>query len=439
GYSSFNLGNTTRSVVVAVSGNITQSTGGIITETGTGIQQLLLNGASEQQINIKGQINNQVIFARNSVSNARLLSSLSLPYILQLTKGNIISTEDNLLIIQSGCSIKVDSLSDLSFIDGPLKKLGLANSEFLFPIGTSGKMRWASLSAATGNYTVEYNRSNPRIISNSYASGIDHISAIEYWKITGDGTATVKLSFNDPGSGGVTDLSHLRVARLQNNIWQNTGNTDFRGTPGSNGWVSSSAASGFSAENNFFALASANSQENPLPIIFLAFKVSVFNNEILFNWKVGKDHSVTTFELQESNDNKQYRTIYSCKALAGLTDYSYSMHSKQDRAEYYRVKAMDIDGSAISFSKINYLQQKENSLTMNTVNVANNLNMRVMIKETRRVEFVIYNTLGQLLKKLQMDVYKGTTNLTIMVNDLPSGVYTLSMMGGGDQLATFQF
>lgn len=439
GAATFNLGNTTRSVVAGIGGDFSLSAKGTITETGTGIQQLLLNGTTEQQLNIGGQIINQIIFVKSSISHARLLSPLSLAYALHLRQGNIITTNTNLLILQNNCLIQADSISDESFINGPVKKEGLFNSSFMFPVGKDGKMRWLELVSATGDFTIEYFNNNPKLINNTMGPGIDHISGIEYWNISGGNSAIVKLSFNDPNSGGVTALAQLRVARLQTNIWQSAGNTDFKGTPGTNGWVSSFAASGFSAGSRLFALASAIGQENPLPVFFRQFIVSTTNNKSIFKWKVDKDHSAAAFELQESTDNLNYHTIYTCGATPLLTDYSYQSEIVQSAKKYYRVRAIDKDASTYYFSKIFFVNGKPQILAMNTINVSSFLNLRIMISSARRVEIVIYNAAGYLQKKIQMDVQKGSLDLQIMVADLPAGNYMCSMLYENEKLASFKF
>ncbi len=439
GHAVFNLGNTTRSVVLGVAGNINLSAGGKITETGTGVQQLLLNGHTEQQLNIQGQIVNQIALTCDGMSHVKLLSSLSLPYALHLRRGNIISSNTNLLVLESSCVIQADTLSDQSFIDGPVRKEGLLNSSFLFPVGKSGKMRWLELLSATGNFTVEYFNANPRLISNTVGVGIDHISGIEYWSISGGSSAVLKLSFHDPNSGGVTELSQLRVAQLQAGIWQNAGNTDFRGTPGTNGWVSSSAASGFSAESHLFALASAIVQENPLPVFFRDFIINTTNNKMVFKWRVDKDHNAIRFELQESDNGRDYHTIYTCEAMPGVTEYYYQSEIPQTTKKYYRVRAIDKDASIYYISKVFFVKGNLQILAMNTINVKSFLNLRVMMSTARRVEFVIYNAAGYLQKKIQMDLQKGSLDLQIMVVDLLPGNYVCSMFSENERLASFKF
>jgi hypothetical protein len=143
-----------------------------------------------------------------------------------------------------------------------------ATAKFLFPVGKGNAQRWLSLTQATGNYTVEFFRENPRLISSLYDANLHHISSIEYWSVEADGTpaaqAQVKLSFNDPNSGGVTNLVALRVAQYIGGTWVSQGNVTTGGTAGSHGFVSSLMLNSFTATTKYFALASSSESFNPL-------------------------------------------------------------------------------------------------------------------------------------------------------------------------------
>lgn len=440
--STLNLGNTARNVVLAVGGNITQLSTGLITESGTGTQQILLNGSGEQQLNIQGQVLNQVSLVKNGPGDARLLSHLTLPFLLSLRRGNIISANDAMLMLLPECSVSADTLSSDSYVDGPLRKMGLAGSSFMFPVGARNYLRWLQLVNATGDFTVQYFRSDPTQVSKIVGNGIHHISAIEYWDVAGDNSATaaIKLSFSDPQSGGVTDVSHLRVAKLTNGEWTNAGNTDFRGAPGSNGWVSSSAAGGFSAENNFFALASAISQENPLPFSEIKLAANRARGKLFFLWEADADDATKHFELQESADNNQYRCIYTCPALPGKTGYRYEMDDTITITKYYRIKAKGEDPTNEHLSKtVKLTPEQKQSFSMNTLYVRNHLNLRISIMENKRLDFMLYNMAGHALKKVTMNIQKGTTNLKIPVTELPPGAYFLVILNGYNRLFTSKF
>lgn len=264
----FNLGSAAYNTVVQVGKHFIQSKG-IITENDNGLPVIEMNGASSQHITVAGSINNSVAFKVNNPAGVVLQTPLSLPYKLELTNGQVITSATNLLTLQAGCTVKADTLSSASFINGPLKKEGLMSTDqFLFPVGKGNAQRWLSLTNATGNYTVEFFSTSPQLMSNTYHATIHHISSIEHWAITADPSpapqAQVKLSFNDPNSGGITELSALRVAHLSGGAWTNAGNTGSMGSPGSNGFVTSQLLYSFSTTAQYFTLASTSASFNPL-------------------------------------------------------------------------------------------------------------------------------------------------------------------------------
>lgn len=263
----FNLGSSANTVV-QINKHFIQ-TAGVITEDDNGLPVIELNGSSSQSVTASGSISNSIAFKVNNPAGVTLQTALSLPYKLELVQGKVATSAINLLTLEAGCTIQADSLSSLSFINGPMQKRGLlATGQFLFPVGKGNSLRWLSLTNATGNYTVEFFRDNPKLMSNTYSAIIHHISSIEYWGITADvlpaPQAQVKLSFNDPNSGGITDLPSLRVAQLTGGVWTSAGNTGHMGTPGSNGFVTSDTISSFGSSAQYFTLASTSASLNPL-------------------------------------------------------------------------------------------------------------------------------------------------------------------------------
>jgi hypothetical protein len=266
-----NLGNAARSLVTVVNRHLIQSATGVIGETGTALPEIVFSGNTMQQIDCKGIIKDNVAVKMNSAVGATLMSPWSLPYKLTLAKGKIITSGANVLKLLSNCSIAADTLSDNSFIDGPLRKEGLSSAaQFLFPVGKGNTMRWLVLKNASGNFNVEYVNSNPQLISNTYGTGISYIAQAGYWTILADAsplaTASVELSFNGPNSGVGTNLATARVARLDNGVWLNYGNVAFTGTAGSRGSVVSNNLTTWSATPDHFVLGSSVPVEGPLAL-----------------------------------------------------------------------------------------------------------------------------------------------------------------------------
>jgi hypothetical protein len=232
----------------------------------------VLGGTIDQQIDCKGIIKDSVVIKMNNTAGATLTSPWSLPFKLNLVNGKITTSAVNILRLLPGCSIAVDSTSNNSFIDGPLRKEGLSNTtRFIFPVGKHGVLRWLQLKNATGHFNVEYFDNNPQAVSNSYGAGISQISPTGYWTIQADAnpspSASIELSFNGLNSGVGTDLATAKVAKLNNNIWMNYGNTAFTGTAGSRGSVVSNTVASWSALPDSFTLGSSVLAGGPLALV----------------------------------------------------------------------------------------------------------------------------------------------------------------------------
>ena len=262
----FNLASQPNSNTIFIKGDLTQ-TAGTITETSTGLPAIELNGTVNQKITLNGAIVNSVDVKINNMAGITLLSGLVLPYHLNLING-IVNTNSFLVTLPAGCGLQADSLNNNSFINGALRKEGLAATDhFLFPVGKDITQRWLELKNATGNYTVEFFKANPNTLATVVGTGIHHTSSIEYWSIKADASpapaASVELSFDNVNSGGVTDMATLRVAQLVSGVWTNMGNSSTTGTAGSSGSVVSNPINMFDPSVRYFTLASSDEFQNP--------------------------------------------------------------------------------------------------------------------------------------------------------------------------------
>jgi hypothetical protein len=268
----FNLGNSTRKLVTVVNRNLVQSPTGVISKTGTALPELVLGGTSNQQIDCKGIIKDNIAVKINNAAGATLTSPWALPYKLSLVNGKITTSAVNILRLLPGCSIVADSTSENSFIDGPLRKEGLSGaSQFLFPVGKNRITRWLELKNASGNFNVEFFDSNPEQISKNYGAGIVSLSQTGYWVIRSDASpspsAAVELSFNGISSGMGADLSYGRVAKLSNNVWLNYGNTAYTGSAGFRGSIVSNNVAVWSPVADSFALSGNTPANGPLALV----------------------------------------------------------------------------------------------------------------------------------------------------------------------------
>ena len=262
-----NVSSGIRNLVVQVNGDIISDSNSYITESGTAYGKIVLSGKSEQLLDIRGKIEQQVSLVVNNSSGVGLINPLEIETILELKKGKLITDHTNPLVIRNSGQIMSDSLLQDTYVDGPvIIESIIPRAHTLVPVGKFGLLRWMVLKNWSGEIKTEFIRSDPRLLS-SIMYGVDHISTQGYWKVSNANVSSIggiELSFPDPNFSGVTDLSNLTVARLVNNEWVGQEIIQRKGSAGSNGSVLTGQ---LNLDNeNYLSLASLVAGQNPLPV-----------------------------------------------------------------------------------------------------------------------------------------------------------------------------
>ena len=311
--------------ILRIMGDLYQSSESVITETSNGTPTLELNGQRRQEIAMGGRIINQVVFRMNNAAGCTLRLPLKIPWKLELKQGMMISTASALLILDTICTVIVDS-SKLTgvYIDGPLRKLGLnLEDHFLFPVGKDGNLRWLELKNVTGNYTVEYIHQNPVSIGSNVGPGLDHISKLEYWSVIADGPvndqAKIELSYASGQSGIITDPNYLNVAKFRSLEWEDGGHTSITGNFQQGSVLSGN--SDFSAQ--YYTLGSVLDLENPLPLTIISMEVKEVSDRPVFNWLIDTDDKPDHFNLYEKTEG-QLNLIVRVDAIDRQFRYSWT-------------------------------------------------------------------------------------------------------------------
>jgi hypothetical protein len=329
-----------------IKGDLYQSSVATITETNNGNPWLELNGDRLQQIAMAGHILNQVGFRMNNKAGSSLRLPLEVSWELELDQGAIFSSAAAMLTLSPNCIILVDStMLSGSYIDGPIRKLGLNDQEhFLFPVGSDGNLRWLELKNITGDFIVEYVRRDPADIGNALGSGLDHISKIEYWTVLGQGAqnadSKIELSFASSASGGVTDLNYLNVAKFQSGYWEDGGHTGVTGN-----FIQGSVVSGnadFLATQ--YTLASTVNLSNPLPLTKIDLEIKEVENNTVFAWTFEGPEVADHYDLYEESGGRS-QVIAELKAINLQTHYTWTGQKAMKKGDhYFRVCMVDSHG-----------------------------------------------------------------------------------------------
>jgi hypothetical protein len=428
--------------VLSIRGNIYQSSASVITETSTGNPFMELNGDRLQEVSMAGKILNQVGYRMNNPAGSTLLLPLDIPWELDLKQGAITSSDSAMLILDSGSVTIIDTTRLTGvYVDGPLRKLGLNQDHFLFPVGKNGNLRWLELKEATGNYTVEYLRDNPNLLGNLVGTGLDHISKLEYWSVKSDGLvsnqAKIELSFASDQSGGVTDPNFLNIAKFQSSEWLNAGHTAVTGN--------SIQGSVTSANLDFVAidytLASVVNFENPLPLTNIDLWVKEISDKTVFNWTVETPETPDHFDLFEE-DGSKLTQIAQIKAVDFR--YQYSWTNSQVLSEgnhFFRIRMVDIYGKEYSGNIVLFKKQPENT-RLNWVTQGISPGASLLLIQTDRSELWKYELIsiqGRSIKKGNLKLEEGKNYLSFQGENISTGVYLFRAETPGGKLYSLVF
>jgi hypothetical protein len=429
--------------VMKVRGDLYQFPSAVITESSNGNPFLELNGNRKQEVAMAGLIRNQVGFRLNNTQGAELRMPLTLPWKLDLAEGVMVSSDSALLTLDSGCTILADS-SRLSgtYVNGPLRKLGLNTGDhFLFPVGKEGYLRWLSLHNASGNFTVEYFRSDPSIFGTNLGPGLNHISKLEYWTVQSDGppggNAIIELSFASVPCGGVTDPQYLNIAKFVGALWENAGHSGITGNA-----VQGSVSSGpddFAA--NAYTLASTVNLENPLPLTSIDLKINKISGKITFSWKVDGPEIPDHFDLVELNGTVSNR-ISEVSALPFQMNYTWICNSDLFiGSHYFQIDMVDEHGLRYK-SNIAVLNMKNESISLKWIgksagNVGNLLMVQVYSSDVWSYDLVSIN--GNRVAQGKIKLTGGNNFIRVTPENLSAGYYVFHAVASNGEIYSLLF
>lgn len=178
-----------------------------------------------------------------------------------------------------------------------------------------------------------------------------------------------------------------------------------------------------------------------LPVEMTTFDAFVyqgsFADEVVLNWKTVGESNNYGFEVQRSEDGKNFERIGFVSG-AGSTNtarsYEFRDPDVQVGTYFYRLKQIDTNGS-FTYSEAKEVSVKppdQYQLSQNYPNPFNpKTNIIFRLKEDGRVSIRLYDVLGrEVMTVVDRRMKAGTHKLTIDGSQLPSGLYLYSMKAG---------
>ena len=356
---------------------------------------------------------------------------------LSLQNGKIITSSTSLLTLASTAVIQscmhnysnlpyADIGCDISYIEGPVKKMGLSAEDFIFPVGINGKLRPTAVRNATGDFTAEFVRGDPYLdLGSAMGAGIHHISHLEYWTISGAGNASVEISFFDPNSGGVTDMNALRVARFDGGQWTDQGVSSFLGSPGANGAVTSNQVSAF---GNFTLAGALGYPNNPLPLSSIVLSAITENDKIVLVWTVADEMEYKYYTVEKESGGS-FKPISTTDAMKGVENQQYKAFdpSPSDGENRYRLKLTRKNGEIVYSGVTNVVFKKQRLIAY--PNPAREKIFIKIPKSSSISEIAIVHINGSVIKWLKSS--HNQTTVHVDIQHLASGVYYIRIIQAG--------
>ena len=167
----------------------------------------------------------------------------------------------------------------------------------------------------------------------------------------------------------------------------------------------------------------------PLPITFTSLTGNIRNGQAQLNWTIADEHNVDHYQVEESVNGRQFQSFIQVDA-ASRSSYQTIDAQLHTGANYYRVKAVDIDGK-LTYSKIIRLENSaidqqirvypnpsQGELTLGLNIAAGNYQIRVI------------NAVGQIVFQQPLTHEGGSRSMPLGLPKLNAGIYQVEVRGG---------
>ena len=177
----------------------------------------------------------------------------------------------------------------------------------------------------------------------------------------------------------------------------------------------------------------------PLPVTFTSIKAFRKNDNINIDWKVEQEINVKQFEVEHAGDNTRFKTIFITVPAEGSIskDYFTLDTNPANGINYYRVKAVDLDGKTTYTNVAKLFFEKDNhelSIFPNPV-VDGVINLQLNNMPAGEYVARLKNNQGQtLLEKIIQHNERTKTEIITMDKNWSHAIYVLQIIKPGGRI-----
>jgi hypothetical protein len=164
-----------------------------------------------------------------------------------------------------------------------------------------------------------------------------------------------------------------------------------------------------------------------LDAAILNFTAKLNNSKIDLTWDNPEDLNAV-YEVQRSNDGKNFITIATIQSLQGLDKYMYEDLNPQTGNNYYRLKERNLYTNVETASSIKVVNFNQNSLF--DINVFGNaVYVNVKSKAQKNYTLKIFDVSGKVLA--HQDYFESSET---QLKNLSSGMYIINLISDGENI-----
>lgn len=167
-----------------------------------------------------------------------------------------------------------------------------------------------------------------------------------------------------------------------------------------------------------------------LPVNFGDFYGTIQNNKVFLNFSTEQETNNNRFEIERARLNGAFTVIGKLSPTNTSTrqNYTYTDNPPVAGTYQYRIKQVDNDGK-VSYSKIISLKlvTLSDQIVVFPTLAQTKINFALAVSEPTPLQLIISDTKGRILIHKVQTIDAGANQQTIMVDQLPAGMYYLQV------------
>lgn len=165
-----------------------------------------------------------------------------------------------------------------------------------------------------------------------------------------------------------------------------------------------------------------------LPVKFVSFYATSQNNSVLLSWATAEEKENSHFEIEKSTDGREWKTmgvVFGNGTSSQLNKYSYTDKSTKAATNYYRIRQVDINGTAV-YSVVKVISETKAASSV-SIFASNGKNIVINMNSEARenMQVTVLNSNGQVVNR--QTVANASYQVTVPMNTVPAGLYIVQV------------